>query len=58
MVRQLIENGAAVDRRSGDGTTALMLATANNCEEESSICKVLDMGDRKRRLIPGHHRPG
>ncbi len=25
---------------------------SGNCEEEATICKVLDMGDRKRRLIP------
>jgi hypothetical protein len=25
---------------------------SGNCEEEAIICKVLDMGDRKRRLIP------
>jgi hypothetical protein len=25
---------------------------SDNCQEEAIICKVLDMGDRKRRLIP------
>jgi TIR domain len=25
---------------------------SGNCEEEAIICKVLDMGERKRRLIP------
>jgi hypothetical protein len=25
---------------------------SGNCEEEAIVCKVLDMGDRKRRLIP------
>jgi hypothetical protein len=25
---------------------------SDNCQEEATICKVLDMGDRKRRLIP------
>lgn len=25
---------------------------SGNCEEEATICKVLDMGDRRRRLIP------
>jgi hypothetical protein len=25
---------------------------SDNCQEEAVICKVLDMGDRKRRLIP------
>ena len=25
---------------------------SGNCQEEAIICKVLDMGDRKRRLIP------
>jgi TIR domain len=25
---------------------------SGNCEEESIICKVLDMGERKRRLVP------
>ena len=25
---------------------------SGNCQEEAVICKVLDMGDRKRRLIP------
>jgi hypothetical protein len=25
---------------------------SGHCEEEAVICKVLDMGDRKRRLIP------
>ena len=26
--------------------------SSGNCQEEAIICKVLDMGDRKRRLIP------
>src|SRR6185295_9179823 len=25
---------------------------SGNCQEEAIICKVLDMGDRKRRLVP------
>ena len=25
---------------------------SGNCEEEAVICRVLDLGDRKRRLIP------
>jgi hypothetical protein len=25
---------------------------SGNCEEEAVVCKVLDMGDRKRRLVP------
>jgi hypothetical protein len=25
---------------------------SGNCEEEATICKVLDMGDRRRRLVP------
>ena len=33
LVRQLLESGAAVDRRANDGTTALMLASANGFTE-------------------------
>ena len=33
LVRQLLESGAAVDRRANDGTTALMLASSNGFAE-------------------------
>ena len=35
--------------RGGDFVAVL---ESGNCQEEAIICKVLDMGDRKRRLIP------
>ena len=34
------------------GGDFVAVSYSGNCQEEAIICKVLDMGDRKRRLIP------